>query len=350
MNCKEFQARIVDLQELGSGERTDLEHHAEKCSGCGVKLEGYRGLMAALRTLGAPLHVGGERLTRFAMHRAAPTEPDYDQVRLSGVEIQQIESHVSECPRCRLAVDSIITQYHEMDRFLAEAGVPPLSINRPSLWVLVRDGLERALSRAKNVFIFPPSYPAGVALGVLLGIIVVWMSPWLRDPYHELTLVEATETNFLTRDTGSALADGISLMNEGRYSEAIALLEPISDGESSDELDDRLRNYAHYLSGLAWVYEARTEVFGRVLAYSETRLDRAITHLERVTASSQNGRVLEDAYWLLGKAHLMKQDPDRAIEALTEVEHIEGRRAGEARQLIEAIGQIDIDDDDINRG
>ena len=131
-------------------------------------------------------------------------------------------------------------------------------------------------------------------------------------------------------------------MNEGRYSEAITLLEPVSDGESA-EFDDRLRNYAHYLSGLAWVYEARTEVFGRVLAYSESRLDRAITHLQTVTESSQNGRVLEDAYWLLGKAHLMKQDPDRAIEAFTEVEHIEGRRAAEARQLIDVIADVDID-------
>ncbi len=336
MTCKEFQARIVDLQELVSGERTDLERHAEMCPGCGAKLEGYRGLMAALRTLGAPLHIDGERLTRFAIHRAAPAEPDYDQARLSGEEIQQIEGHVSACPRCRLAVDSIITQDHEMDRFLAEAGVPPVSIDRASLWVLVRGGLERALSRAKNVFIFPPSYPAGVALGVLLVIVVMWTSPWLRDPYHQLTFVEATETSFLTRDAGSALADGISLMNEGRYSEAITLLEPFSDGES----DDRLRNYAHYISGLAWVYEARTEVFGRVLVYSESRLDRAIEHLETVTESSQNGRVLEDAYWLLGKAHLMKQDADRALEAFTEVEQLEGRRAVEARQLIQAIEEI----------
>ena len=341
MTCKQFQARIVDLQELSSGERTDLERHAENCPGCGGKLEGYRGLMAAHRTLGTPFHVDGERLTRFAIYRAAPTEPDYDQARLSGEEIQQIESHVSECPRCRLAVDSIITQYHEMDRFLAEAGipaVPPVPFARPSLWVSVRDGLERALSRARNVLIIPPSYPAGVGLGVLLGIVVLWMGPWLRDPYHQLTIVEAMETSFLTRDAGSALADGISLMNEGRYSEAIPLLEPFSDGES----DDRLRNYAHYLSGLAWVYEARTEVFGRVLAYSESRLDRAIEHLETVTESSQNGRVLEDAYWLLGKAHLMKQDQDRALEAFTKVEQLKGRRAVEARQLIEAIAEIDV--------
>ena len=295
--------------------------------------------MAALRTLGTPLHVEGERLTRFGIYRAAPTEPDYDQARLSGQEIQQIESHVRECPRCRLAVDSITTQYHEMDRFLVEAGIPPLPFTQPSWWVSLRDGLARALSQARNVLIFPPSYPAGVAFGVLLGIVVVWMGPWLRDPYHQLTLVEATETSFLTRDAGSSLADGISLMNQGRYSEAIPLLEPFSDGEA----DDRLRNYAHYLSGLAWVYEAKTEVFGRVLAYNESRLDRAVEHLQTVTESSQNGRVLEDAYWLLGKAYLMKQDADRAIEALTEIEHIEGRRAVEARQLIEAIAEIEVD-------
>lgn len=338
MDCNQFEARLVDLQELGSGEQTDLERHAEMCPGCKARLEGYRGLMAALRTLGAPLHIDGEQLTRFAMFRAAPAEPDYDQKRLSGDEIQQIEGHVSECPRCRLAVDSLISQYQEVDHFLADAGVPPLQIDRPSLWILVQDKVDRALSRTKNVLIFPPSYPAGVAFGALLAIIM-WMGPWLRGPFDELTFVEETQTSFLTRDTSSALADGISLMNEGRYSEAVTLLEQYTD----DESDARLQNYAHYLSGLAWVYEARTEVFGRVLSYSEARLDRAIAHLEAVTTSSDNGRVVEDAYWLLGKAHLMKRDPDRAVVALNRVQGLEGRRASEARQLIRAIEDVSSD-------
>jgi tetratricopeptide (TPR) repeat protein len=339
MNCARFQARLVDLQELGSGEQTDLERHAETCSGCKAKLEGYRGLMAALRTLGAPLHIDGERLTRFAIYRAAPSEPDYDQERLSGKELREIEGHVSECPRCRLAVDSIVSQYVEMDRFLADAGVLPVPIDRPSLWVSVKDALERAASRAKNVLIYPPSYPAGVALGALVVAGILWMGPWLRDPYHELTYVEANEISFLTRDASngsSALADGISLMNQGRYSEAITLLEQVT----RDESDDRLENYAHYLSGLAWIYEAKTEVLGRVLAYNEMRLDRAIEHLETVAESSSSGRVREDSYWLLGKAHLMKQDPTSAVKAFTEVEHIDGRRSGEARKLIDAIEEI----------
>lgn len=338
MNCERFRALIVDLQDLRPGERTDLERHAEKCQGCGAQLEGYRGLMAALRTLGSPKHVEGERLTRFALYRAAPTEPDYDQARMSEYDIQQIEGHIGDCPRCRLAVDSIIEQYHEVDRVLAEAGVPPVPIVRqPSFWVSVRDELERAWSRAKSVLITTPSYPtAGVALGVLL-VVVVWMGPWLRHPYHELTAVEATETSFLTRDSSSALSRGIALMNEGRYSEATTLLEQFTEGES----DDRLLGYAHYLSGLAWVYEAKTEVFGRVLAYNESRLDRAIAHLEAVTASGPSGRIQEDAYWLLGKAHLMKREPERALEAFTEVEQMDGRRAGEARQLIRAIGELE---------
>ena len=338
MNCNQFEARLVDLHELGSDEQADLERHAEMCPGCGARLEGYRGLMAALRALGAPLHIEGERLTRFALYRVAPDEPDYDQTRLSGNEIQRIEGHVSECPRCRLAVDSIISQYREIDRFLADAGVPPLPIDRPSLWVLVRESLNRALSRAKDVFILPPSYyPAGVAFGALLVLVVVWTGPWLRGPYDELAMVETSSIGSVTRDQSSALADGISLMNEGRYSQAIPLLERYTD----DESDIRLQNYAHYLSGLAWIYEARTEVFGRVLSYSESRLDRAIAHLETVTTSSDNGRVLEDAYWLLGKAHLMKRDPASAIAAFTRVESIDGRRATEARQLISAIEGVD---------
>lgn len=129
-------------------------------------------------------------------------------------------------------------------------------------------------------------------------------------------------------------------MNEGRYSEAITLLEPFSE-EASDASEDRLVNYAHYLSGLAWVYEAKSEVFGRVLAYSDARLDRAIDHLQAVTESGQGGRVEEDAYWLLGKAHLMKKDPARALEAFGEVVRMNGRHASEARQLIQALESRD---------
>jgi hypothetical protein len=342
-SCTEFQARIPDLQELRPEELSDLERHTTTCRDCAAKLEEHRRLMTALRTLEAPLHVDGERLTRFAIHRAAPSEPDYDLVRLSGREVQRIEGHVSECPRCRLAVESIVEQYREIDRLLGEAGIPPVPIVRPSLWVLVRDELERALLRAKNALISTPSFPtAFVALGVVL-IAIVWMGPWLRDPYHELAFVEVTEASFLTRDSGSALTQGMTLMNEGRYSEALALLEQFSDSESSQssQSDERLLSYAHYLSGLAWVYEAKSEVFGRVLSYSDARLDRAIAHLESVTRSGQTGRVQEDAYWLLGKAHLMKKDPHRAVEAFSEVEQLHGRHSGEARQMILAIESLE---------
>jgi tetratricopeptide (TPR) repeat protein len=273
------------------------------------------------------------------MYRAAPTEPDYDQTRLSGIEIQQIEGHVRECPRCRLAVDSIIEEYNEVDIILTQAGIPPLAIAKPPLWAAVRDGLERAWSRAKRPRVPLPSLSAAsVALGVLL-LVLLWMGPWLRDPYHQLAFVEVTETSFLTRDAGSALTRGISLMNERRYNEALALLEPYSASES----DPLLLDYAHYLSGLALVSEAKTEVFGRVLAFSASRLDRAIWHLQMVTESSQSERIREDAFWLLGKAHLMKREPDRALEAFRAMERLDGRRAGDARQLIDAVQGLEDD-------
>ncbi len=335
--CDAIDARLTDFPDLRDETRIDLERHAETCQSCRAKLAEYRALMAALRHFEAPLHVDGERLTRFAIHRAAPTEPDYDQMRLSGVEIQQIEGHVRTCPRCRLAVDSILEQYREVDIFLAEAGVPPLPIIKPSSRVSVRLELERAWMRAKKALVSIPPYPtAGVALGCLL-IVLLWMGPLLRDPYHQLAFVEATETSFLTRDSGSALTGGIELMNEGRYSEALTLLEQFSAGDS----DARLVTYAHYLSGFALLCEAKTEVFGRVLAYSEPRLDRAIEHLRIVTESGQSTRLREDAFWLLGKAELMKRDPERALEALREVEQFEGRRAREARELIEAVQGVE---------
>jgi tetratricopeptide (TPR) repeat protein len=125
-------------------------------------------------------------------------------------------------------------------------------------------------------------------------------------------------------------------MNEGRYAEAIPVLEQAR----REETDERLESYTHYLSGLACLYEARTEIFGRVISFNEERLTRAIDHLESVADRSASGRVLEDAYWFLGKAYLMKGEPTRAIRALTECQQVKGRRAAEARELIQAIEEI----------
>ncbi len=180
--CDAIDARLTDFPDLRDETRIDLERHAETCQSCRAKLAEYRALMVALRNFEAPLHVDGERLTRFAIHRAAPTEADYDQTRLSGLEVQQIEGHVGACPRCRLAVDSIIEQYREVDIFLTEAGVPPVPlIKLPPSRVSVRHELERALERvwirAKNALISTPPYPtAGVALGCLL-VVFLWMGP-----------------------------------------------------------------------------------------------------------------------------------------------------------------------------
>ena len=336
--CEEFQSRIPDMDELRHEVLGQLERHTETCEGCRTKLDEYRSLMRELRALSTPPHVEGERLTRFAIHRAAPTEPDFDQVRLSGEEIQQIEVHVSECPRCRFAVESIMVQYEQMDEFLTEAGVPPCSIpiEKPSIWVAARIDFPRIWDAAKQAFTLPLSYPtAGVALGTLA--VLVWISPLLRDPYDRLAVIEATKIEIEVRNSGSALQRGISLMNDGRYSEAIPLLEEYRGGASNE----RLHDYSHYLSGLAWVYEAKTEYFGRVLNYNEARLDRAIEHLQIVTESSPGGRVLEDAYWLLGKAYLMKQERELALQAFREVGQLDGRRAGDAQEMVQAIGAVD---------
>ncbi|HSF20233.1 MAG TPA: tetratricopeptide repeat protein [Vicinamibacteria bacterium] len=334
--CQYFQAQILELEELGPTARSELEQHAEICRGCGATLRDYRGIMTALRGVGASAHVEAEHLTRFAIYRAAPTEPDYDQTRMSDADVTRIENHIGDCSGCRSAVNSIIHQYSEMDHFLAEAGVPSVSIDPPMSAASARNWFGRALAGMKSTLVLRPAYPAG-GLALAAAVVLLWMSPWLRDPYDQLAFVETAEESFLTRDGGSELSRGVSLLNDGRYPEAIERFERFIEVET----DDRFRNYAHYLSGMACLSEARTELLGRVLSYDDAWLDRGMDHLETVIQSDREGRIREDAYWLLGKAHLMKKQAALALEAFREVAQMGGRQAGEARRLIEAIEAIE---------
>ena len=63
-------------------------------------------------------------------------------------------------------------------------------------------------------------------------------------------------------------------------------------------------------------------------------------HTASIYATLAGLAILVIGCFLLAVAHLMKKEPGRAVEAFTEVELLEGRRAAEARKLIEAIQEI----------
>ncbi len=346
-SCHEFHDAIVLFEDLDPSDRREVMVHVEKCASCRKKFREYRAVMAAVLENADPGHIDEPMLTRYGIYLSEPAEPDYDGRRLAADEISHIEEHVEQCSPCRQKIDRIKQEYQEIEAYLEEAGVPSVNLGQVSAWSRLGRWSVRLFELpstvAKTLISLPAPklYPAAVTVVASL-LVVVWVSPLFRGSgaiYYELASIEGEEVTFVTRSGASAqMTDGLLDFSEGRYLQAIEHLE----GYITEHPDDPNVAYAHYVSGMACLRAAKSDVLGRFVQIDTELLDRGIRHFQITADLSDNARIDEDAHWFLGKAYLMKQEAEPAIEAFREVSEMQGRRYRQAQQMVSDLVEIEV--------
>jgi bacterioferritin-associated ferredoxin len=338
--CKELEDTLVSWEELSSDEIEALERHLAECGSCQNRLSEYRSLMKALGRKTRPVHVDAELLTRYAVHRSDPGEPDFDGRRLSADEVQPIESHLATCAECREAVESVMAEYRQIDDYLGEAGLPA-TLPRAEAIPAEKDGLLHRLRSAVTAWAaglqeLARFRPVPMAAAAAFLMVLVWISPAFRgdaDAYYGLAELDHGDLTFLTRGQADVLGEGLAAFAEERYSDAIVHLE----GFLTESGDATSADYARYVLGLAYLHTAQSDFLGRFRRVDTELVARGISHLAEAARRTESRRLREDAAWFQAKGYLLKPDREQALQALREVEALDGRRADEARRLIAAI-------------
>jgi len=182
----------------------------------------------------------------------------------------------------------------------------------------------------------PKLYP--VTLGAVAALfIMIWVGPFFRgseNPYLKLVSVDKESASFLTRSRLSqTLAEGLAAFSEGEMERAIQRLQ----GFISTSADDPTLFYAHYVLGIAYLNQAKSDFLGRFQRVNSELVEAGIENLELAKSLSQNPNITEGCNWQIGMAYLMKGDGTGAKTVFEQVVELRGRRFKEAKEMLAEI-------------
>ena len=339
--CEKINDKLIFFEDLNEEEKHQIQVHLDDCKNCREKLRDFQNIMSAIET-NHEHPIEDELLTRYSIYLAAPGEADYDGKKLTRSEIGRIRKHVFECQVCEEKIEQFTREYREIENYLDETDLPELILGpRPALTRLsdllqqLYNSVILGIKDLANIPM-PKLYP--VALGAVAALfIMIWVGPFFRgseNPYLKLVPVDKESASFLTRSRLSqTLAEGLAAFSEGEMERAIQRLQ----GFISTSADDPTLFYAHYVLGIAYLNQAKSDFLGRFQQVNSKLVDAGIENLELAKSLSQNPNITEGCNWHIGVAYLMKGDGSGAKTMFEQVVELRGRRFKEAKEMLSEI-------------
>lgn len=339
--CEKINDKLIFFEDLNEEEKHHIQVHLDNCKNCREKLRDFQNILSAIET-NHEHPIEDELLTLYSIYLAAPGETDYDGNKLTRSEIRRIRKHVLECHVCEEKIEQFTREYREVENYLDETDLPELILGpRPAL-ARLSDLLQHLYNSVilgiKDLVNIPMPKLYPVALGAVAALfIMIWVGPFFRgseNPYLKLVPVGKESASFLTRSRLSqALADGLAAFNEGEMERAIQRLQ----GFISTSSDHPSLFYAHYILGIAYLNQAKSDFLGRFQQVNSELLEAGIENLELAKSLSQNRSISEGCNWYIGVAYLMKGDGTGAKTMFEQVVELRGRRFKEAKEMLAEI-------------
>jgi hypothetical protein len=272
-------------------------------------------------------HVDQELLQRYVMSTLLAIDLPAEE-ELSAETKRYVEQHLRGCKECRERVERFRSSVSAGDDVLAQVLSSHLGEAQPSLAEI----LDKP--KVRPIFI-------STMLAVILVILAALFSRYSNPDYaHQASIhnepIESIRgirggdffvTSFFNAMTHLAMAENDS-----------AIIDFRSAIKSTNE-PSRLA-MAHLYIGLANLKKAERRTLWLFYDFKQQYVDSAMIHL---TASVHHSEKFPDirgpALFFVGKAHLMRSDPQAAIIALRACEEIGGEKAPDAHTLLEELSK-----------
>lgn len=339
--CEKINDKLVFFEDLNEGEKHLIQVHLDDCRNCREKLRDFQSILSAIKT-NQKHAIEDELLTRYSIYLAAPGEVDYDGKKLARSEIGRIRKHILECQVCEEKINQFSHEYREVENYLQETDLPELTLGSQQAVARLLDLLKQlyysVIQWIKNLVYIPMPKLYPVALGAVAALfIMIWFGPFFRsseNPYFKLVSIDKESASFLTRSSLSQnLTEGLAAFNQGDMERAIQSLQ----GFIRTNVDDPLLFYAHYMLGIAYLNQAKSDFLGRFKQVEAESVETGIENLELAKSLTQNSNITEGCNWYIGMAFLMKGDGTGAKTMFERVVEFRGRRFKEAKEMLSEI-------------
>lgn len=337
-SCKEYSENIIFFDDLDDEEKRIVQEHLENCKDCQSDFEKTKLIIKSLKNDLNAKHLNAQLLARYVVYENFPDEADFDGERLPKSEALKIRKHLRTCIVCKEKFEEMKVEFKSLETYLNESELANYTFRKNSLSFLlskitsISNSLKESFNKLrftpKQKFVFIPA--AGLAFLLLLFLVLPFFKG-TGNVYYNLGRLENTEIAYLTRSVNvDQLQSGIAEFNSANYTTSIDMLEKFI----LEQPDDPNKSFAHYVCGLAYLFEANKILDNEIRPIDSQNIDKGIMHLHSVLSLEPNMRLQEDSYWYIGKGYLMKKNGQKAIEYFRKVDKLKGRKYQKAQNIL----------------
>jgi len=177
-----------------------------------------------------------------------------------------------------------------------------------------------------------PVFSGAAAFAAVFAALMLLLPP--SSPYG--TLASLRDFDFGATVRGIELQGfdvAFDLYREGDYEESAKMFERYIRAFPRS----KLLEYAHYSAGASYLRWSEWRASSLFIGFDRERVQEGMGHLHDAVRLSINGRLLEDAHWLLAKGNLMLSDVEQASSELRIVVQMGGNRREDAAGIIRAL-------------
>jgi tetratricopeptide (TPR) repeat protein len=275
---------------------------------------------------------------------------------LSGRKQRKIEDHLVFCPFCLEALEAVqgaeeadsensaspknwsaIEKKLDRNFYARLQKVPAVSRRQGS--VIAEKNVRRfeKTIRLKLVEIFrrPMKWVYGGAFAVMVIVCLYSYAYLSRGRTFSLAKIEPEKITQLRAGIAeSNFTEGMHLYGLRKYGKAIVHLENFVKGNPNHYA-------AHYYLGISRLADAEIAILGLPYRFNASKVDKGISNLEKARLlGAGNPYYTADCYWYLGKACLMKNEPEKArawFIALMKLNTPYPERKEDARRMVSAL-------------
>lgn len=238
----------------------------------------------------------------------------------------KVANHLKTCSDCEKLFKEFNSEYSEIDLFVNQSIKDKKYENEISPQPLIE--LARKSSSLKYIFV------------TLSAVVIIYLGLFFSDsfliPDYKKSFFDGEEF-YITRGRNSeAFQKGLNFIDNKNYEDAVKYLkEDIRTNPNSESLF-----YAYYVLGLTYISKAEKNFLGLFPSYNKEDVIEGINNLKKSielnnTQTFQNVKL--DAYYFIGKAYLLIDEKESAVENLKIVVEEKGGYYKQAEDLLKQI-------------
>lgn len=310
---------LLEKKSLTEAEKKSLEEFSDSDDEIKSFISFYDSLRSSLTVTG---HIPTDLLASYVMFEMGDASED----NIIPVLREKIKSHLDQCKVCKNEFTVLQQEYSEIKVHVDKS---VLRTSQSSL-------------KEKNFFV--PSFlkssssvryafaTLALFIAAYIGLFVVSNS--ITPDYRKNIFSDEQNDFYKTRGRTSPLFQkGLNAIDKGDYSKAIEFLsEDITKHQNEKSIF-----YTNYILGITYIRSAESDFIGLFKSYDRNQVELAIANLKESIDKNNSGdyeSLKLDANYYIGRAYLLTDDKNLALESLQKVVDGRGRYSKEASKLI----------------